>query len=66
MTLPLLSSENMPPLSISWKDIGLSEIVYSGMWSKAAELVADKAARVAANCRKVPISGGKISKTTTI
>ena len=41
---PANSSENIPPLSVSWKDVGLSEVVYGGMWSKAAELVADETA----------------------
>lgn len=36
--------KNVPPLSISWKDIGLSEALFSGMWSKAAALVADETA----------------------
>lgn len=40
----LRDNENTPPLSISWKDIGLSEVLYGGMWSKAAGLVADETA----------------------
>ena len=31
-------------LSISWKDVGLSEEVYGGVWSKAAKLVHDETA----------------------
>jgi len=38
-------SENVPPLSVSWKNIGLPKEVFSGMWSKASELVA-KAANI--------------------
>ena len=37
-------SENVPPLSVSWKDIGLPKEVFSGMWSKASQLVAKEAA----------------------
>ena len=36
------TKENASPLSISWKDIGLSEDVYRGIWEKAACLVADE------------------------
>ena len=36
-------SENVPPLSVSWKDIGLPKEVSSGMWSEASELVAKEA-----------------------
>ena len=36
-------SENVPPLLVSWKDIGLPKEVFSGMWSKASELVAKEA-----------------------
>lgn len=40
------SAENrtVSPLCVSYEDIGLSKEVFAGMWSKAAELVADETA----------------------
>ena len=36
------TKENALPLSISWKDVGLYEEIFRGMWEKAACLVADE------------------------
>ena len=36
-----LSSANVSPLSISWKEVGLAEEIFGGMWAKAASLAAD-------------------------
>ena len=36
--------ENALPLSVTWKEVGLSEEIYKGMWEKAACLVADEKA----------------------
>ena len=40
--------ENLVPLTMSWKEVGLSEEVFGGMWEKAARLVADDGSITAA------------------
>ena len=39
-----LSSANISPLSISWKEVGLAEEIFGDMWDKAASLAADNEA----------------------
>lgn len=39
-----LSFANISPLSISWKEVGLAEEIFSNMWDKAASLAADNEA----------------------
>ena len=36
--------KNSLPLSVTWKEVGLSEENFKGMWEKAASLVADEKA----------------------
>ena len=43
-----IQKENLLPLSVSWKEAGLSEEVFGNMWEKAARLVVDEKSITAA------------------